>query len=73
MQIEGLREYTKQVIKYVELEYGIESISIEEFEKLPHSNILMNLVFDYFIKEQPFQNCSYELVKYLKQLQNLPM
>lgn len=71
MKIEGLREYTKQVIKYVELEYGIETI--EEFEKLPHSNILMNVVFDYFIKEQPFQNCSYDLVKYLKQLQDLPM
>jgi len=73
MNIEGLNEYTKKVIKYIELEYGIESVSLEEFERLPYSNILMNLIFDNFIKEQPFQNCSYELVKYYKQLQNLPM
>ena len=60
--------YIKKVMWYCEQEYEIPSVTVEEFEKSPHSNVLLNHCFNYFVKNPPFQNCACSLVEYLKQL-----
>lgn len=62
--------YIKKVMWYCEQEYEIPSVTVEEFEKSPHSNVLLNHCFNYFVKNHPFQNCACSLVEYMKQLAN---
>jgi hypothetical protein len=63
-------EFIKKVMWYCEQEYEIPSVTVEEFEKSEHGNILINHCFNYFAENRPFQNCACSLVEYMKQLTN---
>jgi hypothetical protein len=66
-----LHEYIKKVMWYAEMEYGIPAVSVEDFERGEHSNLLMNEIFNFFSSNQPFQNCACSLVEYMKKLMNV--
>jgi hypothetical protein len=57
-----LQEYIQKVMWYAWQEYNIPMISLEEFETMPHANIFMSNVLNFFLQDQPFQNCACYMV-----------
>jgi hypothetical protein len=58
-----LGEYIKKVMWYAWMEYDIPMVSLEEFETMPHSNIFMNHILNFFLENKPFQNCACYMVE----------
>jgi hypothetical protein len=56
-------EYIKKVMWYADQEYGVPMVSLEEFETMPHSNIFMSHILNFFLEKKPFQNCACHLVE----------
>lgn len=66
--MDEMHEYIRKVMWYAEMEYGVPAVSVEEFEQTPHSNVLMNEIFNFYSSNQPFQNCACSMVEYMKKL-----
>ncbi len=58
-----LAEYIKKVMWYSWQEYDIPMVSLEEFETMPHSNIFMSHILNFFLENKPFQNCACYIVE----------
>ena len=56
-------EYIKKVMWYSWQEYDIPMVSLEEFEAMPHSNIFMSHILNFFLENKPFQNCACYIVE----------
>ena len=57
-----LQEYIQKVMWYAWQEYDIPMISVEDFETMPHSNIFMSHILNFFLQDKPFQNCACYMV-----------
>jgi len=61
-----LQKYTAKVLWYSSLEYGMPPTSVKEFETSHGSNVWMDLVFNNFSSNKPFQDCAGHLIRFYK-------
>lgn len=62
-----IQEYIQKVMWYASMEYDIPMVSVEDFESMPHSNVFMSHVLNFFLQNKPFQNCACFLVESVMQ------
>lgn len=65
MIVQEYYDYIEKVMWYAKQEYGIPSVSIEQFEK---ESFYYNYCFTYFANNYSFQNCCRLLVGQMKNL-----